>query len=248
MDQVNVDTTNQDQNTNQDQSQSLGWRAGLPDDLKSHESFTPYKTVGEFAKAHIETAGKVSELEGKLGSAIFKPGDDATPEQREQFYRSIGKPEKPDAYEFPKAEGIEHDPKMVEWAQKTFHEANLNTDQAKAVSQAWDGFMGQMAKADQEARERAVKEAETSLKTEWGADYDKNCELAKRAFKTFADTELIAFLDESKLGNAPLLSKAFAKIGKLMGEDTGLSGATFKGEPPKVGMNYESMQDFHKGG
>ena len=28
--------------------ESLGWRAGLPDELKQNEAFVPFKTVGEF--------------------------------------------------------------------------------------------------------------------------------------------------------------------------------------------------------
>jgi hypothetical protein len=40
------------------------WRAQLPADLKENETFTPYKTLGDFAKAHLETAGKVKDWMG----------------------------------------------------------------------------------------------------------------------------------------------------------------------------------------
>ena len=51
---------------------NLGWRVQLPDDLKANETFTPFKTVGDFAKAHIETITKAKELEGKLSGSIPK--------------------------------------------------------------------------------------------------------------------------------------------------------------------------------
>ena len=54
--------------------------AGLPDDLKTNEAFVPYKTVGEFAKSHLELATKAKEMEGKLGDAIPKLPDDASDE------------------------------------------------------------------------------------------------------------------------------------------------------------------------
>ena len=234
-------------NQNQDGNQSLGWRAGLPDDLKTSETFTPYKTVGEFAKAHIETTGKVKELEGKLATGIFKPDDKATPEQREAYYRALGKPEKATEYEIPKEEGVEHDPAMVEWAQNTFHAANLNKEQAQAIAKAWDGFITEMVKADEVAKVKAIADTETKLKTEWAGDYGKNVELANRAFKKFSDQELTAFLEETGVGNSPILTKVFASIGKAMGDDESLPGSFPKSEVSQGGMNYKTMDQF-KGG
>lgn len=233
------------------------WRAQLPADLKENETFTPYKTIGDFAKKHLETVGNVKDLEGKvvkmteleakLSGAIFKPDEKATPEQREAYYRTLGKPEKATEYEFPKTDGIEHDPKMVEWAQSAFHAANLSKEQAQSIGAAWDGFMAGMVKAEQEAKAAAILETETKLKTEWAGEYDKNAELAKRAFKKFANQELGVFLEKSGLGNAPLLTKVFAAIGKAIGEDESLPGELHKETPPASdGLNYTSMDQFKK--
>ena len=243
-DQVNQDG---DQgNQNQDQNQSLGWRSALPDEYKEHEFVKTFTKPGDFVKSALEIKTEHDALKTRLEGAIFKPDDKATPEQREAFYRSLGKPDKATEYEFPKADGAEHDPEMVKWAQEAFHAANLNKEQAQAIGKAWDGFIDGMVTADKEAKEKAITDTEAKLKTEWMGDYDKNVELSKRAFKKFADQELIAFLEETGMGNAPLLTKVFANIGKAMGDDTSPQGALPKGETPQIGMNYK--MDTFKGG
>ena len=237
------------------------WIAQMSDDLKGNEAFTPFETLSDFAKAHLDTVGKVTELNGKatefegkvtdleskLANSIPKLGENATDEDRAVFYKALGVPEKPDEYEFPKGEGIEHDEKMVFWARDIFHKANLSKDQAGIISQAWDGLIQGMAKEQDEAKQAAVQEADTKLKTEWGADYDKNLELTKRGFQKFSGQELDAFCEETGVGNHPTLIKIFYEIGKAMGEDTSPFGKGGGGGEPKVGIQYD-MPDFSKGG
>src|SRR5208283_5269073 len=71
---------------------SLGWRAGLPDDLKQNTDLANYKTVGDFTKDALSWKGKVSELEGKLGDSIPKLPDDATDEDRNTYLDALGRP------------------------------------------------------------------------------------------------------------------------------------------------------------
>lgn len=234
------------------------WVAQLPADLKGETTFTTHKTLGDFAKAHLEKLGKVTELEGKaakaseleakLSGAIFKPADDATPEQLEAFYRSLGKPETPKDYEFPKGEGVEHDPKLTEWAQSTFHAANLNKEQAKVIGGAWDKFIGEMVKANQEAVVKARTEAETAIKTELGEQYPVAVQLTSRFIEKYAKPEEKAFLDESGMGNHPTFVRMVFAFAKKTGEDVSVQGSGGKGDPPKIGMNYTTMGDFAKGG
>src|SRR5271157_2714976 len=80
--------------------ESLGWRAGLPDDLKTNEVFAAHKTVGDFAKSHLELSAKATELEGKLGNVIPKLGENATPEDRNKFFEALGRPKEAKEYEF----------------------------------------------------------------------------------------------------------------------------------------------------
>ena len=241
-DQVNLqgDQGNQDQNV-------PGWISGLPDNFKADPTFTQFKTVGEFAKSHVETAAKAKELEGKLATAIFKPDDKATPEQREAYLTALGRPAKPTEYAFPKTEGIERDPKFVEWAQNTFHKIGLSKEMGEQVAAHYDAFALEMANANKVVVEKAKTEAETKLKAELGANYPAAVELTKRFLTKHAKPEEMAFLDESGMGNHPAMIRMVVAFAKLTGEDISIQGAGPKGDASKPGMNYTTMGEF-KGG
>ena len=237
-DDVQVNPTG-DQEPGADQNQSLGWRAALPDEFKEHEFVKTFTKPGDFVKTALEVKTERDSLKTKLDSAIFKPDEKATAEQWEAFYRSLGKPEKPTEYEFPKGEGIEHDPKLTEWAQGVFHAANLSKDQAKSISTAWDQFITGMAKANEEAVVKAKEEAETKIKAEMGAEYPAAMELTKRFLAKHAKPEELAFLDESGLGNHPALIRMVFGFAKKTGEDISLPGSS-GGEKPKEGFTYSN--------
>jgi len=236
VDQVIEGTQNQDQ-TVTDQNLSLGWRAALPDHLKEHDYVKTFTKPGDFVKSALDIKTEHEGLKAKLEGAIFKPGENATPEEKAAFQKALGVPDKPADYEFPKAEGVEHDEKMLTWARDVFHKAGLNKEQAAQISQQWDEFIKGIEQGMQESETNALKEVETKLKEEWKADYDKNFELSTRAFKKFAGTELSEFKAH------PTLVKAFFEVGKAMGEDFSPAGLQTGASPPQVGMKY-NMPEF----
>ena len=232
-------------------SGKLGWKTELPESQRQHEAFATYASKSDLFKGHMDLyssnkdlSQKLSEVEGKLGNAIFKPGDGATAEESEAYYRKLGKPEKSEEYEFPKSEGVEHDPKMIEWAQSTFHKANLTKEQASVIGKSWDDFMGNFEKSMKEANDKARSDAETAIKAELGEEYPKAQELTKRLLSNYAKPEEIAALDESGIGNHPVVIRLLFNLAKKTGEDTSPQGGLPKNEPVNVGMNYKSMVDF----
>jgi len=230
------------------QGQSLGWRAGLPDPLKNHDAITPYKTVGDFAKVHIETVGKVKELEGKLASAIPRPGEKATDEEKAAYRKAIGVPDKPEDYELPKVEGIETPTKTEEWARKSFHKANLTKEQAKSVGTDWNEFMaGMVAEVDRIAVEQQ-KEADKKFRAEFKSDEEYNGakEGVKRFWKKVSNTEFDTFCNETGIGNHPTLIKFIYEIAKKTGEDFSPKGGGQRGAEVKPGMIYDKTPGMMK--
>jgi len=125
--------------------QAPGWIAGLPDDLKGNETFKQYKTVGDFAKAHIETATKAQELARKLENSIPRLPENATEEEKSIYYQALGRPEKPDQYEFDN-----EDKNSPEWTQQwkeTFHKLNVPKETAKELSKAWNTSIQSLVEA-----------------------------------------------------------------------------------------------------
>lgn len=238
------------------------WMAQLSDDLKGNEVLDPYKDgdLSAFAQAHLDTLGKVSDLdgratkaegektdlEGKLADSIPKLGEEPTEAETTAYRDAMGIPATPEEYEFPKAEGIEHDEDTVEWARGMFHAAGVTKVQAAAISQGYDKFQAEVEKDYLAETVKAEEAARVALKAEWGAGFEENMKFIRRGWKHFTDSELDAFMKESGIGNHPLLLRFMLKVGTAMGEDF-----TPAALPPKLGpggkepsMEYEDMEQF----
>ncbi len=223
------------------------WLEQVEQSLRGHEALKDLSGPNDLAKAYIKQRDEFTGLRGEFEGAIKPLGKDATPEQREAYLRALGKPEKPTEYAFPITEGIERDPKFVEWAQNTFHKIGIPKEMGEQVAAQFDAFTLEMIKANQEAVVKAKADAETKLKAELGAEYPAAVELTKRFLTKHAKPEDMAFLDESGMGNHPAMIRMIVAFAKLTGEDTGLPGAGPRGEAQKAGMNYTTMGEF-KGG
>lgn len=112
------------------------WREGWPDDLKANTALKDFKTTADLAKSFIETKKMVGQKTGI-------PGPDATPEQKAEFYKALGVPDSPDAYDqsvpadLPEAIKKNFDPEHAKKWAGTFKEANLTPEQAKIVRDAY---------------------------------------------------------------------------------------------------------------
>jgi hypothetical protein len=198
-------------------AESLGWRAGLPDELKQNEALVPFKTVGDLGKDYLAVRTKATELEKKIGEYVPKLPDDATDEDRNLYYDALGRPKQPSEYEF---DG--EDKNAPEWTnqwKQEFHSLGLTKTQAKALSQKWNGYMQKMVEAHNTSVQNEMKSAEAKLRIEMGDKYDTNVELAKRMHQKHLGTEFDKAFDaappEARFGMVKLL----LKVAALTGED-----------------------------
>jgi len=206
------------------QGTSLGWRAGLPDEYKNHEAFTGFKTVGELAKSHLETSAKAKELETSLGEMIPKLPDDATQEERDVYYESLGRPEKFEDYEF---EGEDKNaPEWTNgWKQDLFN-LGVSKDTAKSLSGLMNSRIQAMVESHNAQIQKEISTASDKLKTEWGEKYDTNLELVKRGWKRDADSEFDqAFSGETSANRFAILRTLF-KLYSKTGEDSSQPGSS----------------------
>lgn len=226
------------QGGNGNEGQSLGWRAGLPDEFKNHEAFTPFKTVGDLAKVHIETAGKVKDLESKLAGSIPKLPDNATQEQKDAFFASMGRPGKAEEYVF---EG--EDKNAPEWTNhwKTeFYKLGLSGDTAKALSVAFNSQMQKLVEAHNAGIQKQIGEAATKLKAELGDKYDASIELAQRLWKRDVDGDLEKDFQAETSKTRYSIIRYILKMASKTGEDTSLRGASERKTTPVTPfINYD---------
>jgi hypothetical protein len=222
-------------------SDSLGWRAGLPDDLKQDEAFVPFKTVGDFAKAHKETAAKAKDYEGKLANSIPKLAENATAEERDRFYNSLGRPEKPDGYEF-----VGEDKAAPEWTKAykdAMHKMGVPKAMAKELSQFNNTMINQMVEQHNAKILKENTEAVAVLKSELGDKYEPATVLVSRLWKQWGKTEVEfdkAFATESS-ANRVTMMRFLLNVAAKTGEDTSLRGAGPRQDAPKPGYDLSGF-------
>jgi hypothetical protein len=221
---------------------SLGWRAGLPDDLKGNEAFVPYKTVGDFAKAHLETATKAKEYEGKLKNSIPRLSENATPEEREKFYNSLGRPEKPDGYELDGED--KNAPEWTGYWRNELHKIGVPKDQAKAISAAFNNQIRSMVEKHNAGIQQEISDASAKLKSELGDKYDASVELASRLWKKETDTDFDKAFTGETSANRFTMIRFLLKMAAKTGEDSSLRGGTQRSaSQPPFFINYDKSPE-----
>lgn len=234
------------------ESDGLGWRAALSPDLQNHEALTPFKEVKDLGAGYLdlttkygEAGKKTQELEGRLKDALFIPGDKATDEERASFYTKLGRPEAPDKYELKRPalpEGMQYDETGEKWFRETAHKLGLPNAQAAQLFEAYNARMDGVIKDIEGKRTKAAQECVEALKKEWGGEFDANLNLVKRATEAFLTPEDKKFMDESGLGNHPVLVKLFQRMGKALSEDKFVRGQITKPTNPAGTFEYPSMK------
>lgn len=219
-------------------TESLGWRAGLPDDLKQNEAFVPFKTVGELGKSYLETSTKAKELETRMADAIPRLPDNATDDDRALYYDALGRPKQASEYEL---DG--EDKNAPEWTnlwKGEFHNLGLTKDQAKQLSGKWNAQMQAMVKAHNDAITAQYAEAEKTLRSEMGDKYDTSVELAKRMWQKHGDTEFDKVFADAPPHIRFATTKLLLELAALTGEDSSpQSGQSFSGGGKDVGFRYD---------
>ncbi len=105
-----------------------------------------------------------------IGSSIRIPKDDAPPEEKNAFLNKLGRPEKPDGYEFaaPKSlpEGLPYDGERATAFKTKAHELGLTKTQAAALHDWFvEGEVGVFNKATAGAADKLSQRIETAKET-----------------------------------------------------------------------------------
>lgn len=176
------------------------------------------------------------ELQTHASKALVPPGEGATAEDWSAFHAKLGRPEKPDGYEYRMPEGLSdnfaYDEALAVESRNWAHEAGLTPRQADIMHGKMVQYTDALQKQHDDAMLKAEGEAHRDLIREWGdADtegYKRNVEMAARAARNLGVMD-----DLTKAGmiapdggiRSATLAKALAKVGTTMfGEDSVLTG------------------------
>ena len=188
-------------NDNGGKAQRPAWMEQIGDITKDEgaaEKLAKFAKVSDLGKAYLE-------LEGKLGNSIVKPGENASAEEIETFYKKLGKPESADKY------SIEGDEAKV--FRELAFKNNLTDTQAKALFQSLKE-VGQNVLEQQ----KVAFETQAALRKEYGNNYNTKIEMLKRGVATYGGPKMAAKLQASGLLADYEIVKMFINLGEMSAE------------------------------
>lgn len=202
------------------------WHAVIPEEgARQHVEAKGYKNPAELALANYN----LTKLQRGDPSVIGVPGENATPEEMNEFYGKLGRPETPDGYEFKFGEGVKADEGMLKFARDAFHKAGLTPSQAQTVADQWNAFAAEQNTAMQTQLGEQNDQELNALKSRWGADLDKNLAAGQRTMQALGlDAELVTRV-ENQIGSAAVV-ELLASIGRKSDEG-GFTAGGGQGDP-----------------
>ena len=227
----------------------------LPEKFKALPNFRDIKSFDGLLDTFVNQQKLVGLDKAKL--AVL-PKDDNDNDALSNIYKALGRPEKVDGYQIPKAaEGKEYSAGDLAF-QKTIlpilHEAGVTQRQLAAIVPKWNEIQAAVGAAEAEKSKTAMAEANKALRTEFGAAYDTKVKTANDALAWFANdgpklgADLEAWLkstgpDGQTIGNNPVVAKLFSYLGEQMKED-GLIGKSAGGAQGEVKSPAEAKQEI----
>ena len=212
----------------------IDFKSLIPDEYKEDKALANFQDMNQFVKSYLH-AQKMVGLD-----KIPVPNKHATDEDWQEVYKRLGAPEKPDQYKYKFAK----DQKVDEASLKAFNEVaqknGLLPKQAENIVKFYNELSQQAVSQEASKIDAARLESETVLKTEYGSEYNKRLDQAKRLASQTLGTDFlnnIILKDGSKLGDNVSLIKAFSSLADKLSEDE-----IVKGE----GADYMSAKELQK--
>jgi len=196
-----------------------GWRDHLVHaDFKGRPC---YDAVGNDVKSLLKHIGNQDIAISKQGKGVFVPGENATETERDMFFKAIGRPDKPEGYEFTAPDELKQyydDETMLNQAREAFHKVGMNLEQFTTVmaldAARMEQTQAEMVKDPMPFFEQLwphvapIMEAQAieSLKTKWGDAFESRFQYANMAIsEATAEGEEREML-LAKYGNDPVFA------------------------------------------
>lgn len=192
-------------------------QAGLDTDTLTYVQAKGFKDIPSVVSSYRN----FEKLQGVPQDRLLKlPGADAKPEEWAPVFDKLGRPADPSKYELAKFD-IGLDEKATEqfvgFLRNTFHGLGISNKQAAGFTQKWSEFVTAQVREQNAAAEQKAVAEEGELKNEWGAQFDKNVNMAGQGVQALGlDTETLDAI-ENAIGYGRTM-KLMHAIGSKMGE------------------------------
>ena len=191
-------------------------------DAEKAGKLSKFEKLSDLASAYLDA-------EGKLGNVLVKPGENSTDEEREAFYKALGKPDAADKYSIKGDEA-----KMF---REMAYKNNLTDEQAKAIYASLQEVGNAAIEQHKAAYAQQAKETQNALLQEYGKDYNTKIELLRRGVANYGGEAVGAKLQKAGLLADLDIVKMFIRLGEESSE------ASAQGKARGKADEYKSIQN-----
>ena len=229
----NNEATPQTVLTETEQPKEVNFRDLIPESFREEKALDNFNNMEDFVKSYLHAQKLVG------ADKIPVPNKHATEEDWNEVFKRLGAPSDPNDYKYD-FKDQEMDSQAVQEFNKTAHRLGLLPKQAEGLIKFYNEMNVNNAASQEEAAAQAQMNVEAELKKEFGPQYNKRLDQAKRLAVNSLGQDFLEntyLKDGSRLGDNLNVIKAFSDLADKLSEDPIIQGD---------GTSYMTAKDIEK--
>ena len=219
--------------TETEQTKEVNFKDLIPENFREEKSLENFNNMEDFVKSYLHAQKMVG------ADKIPVPNKHSTDEDWNEVFKRLGAPSSPDDYKY-NFKDQEMDSGQVQEFNKTAHKLGLLPKQAEGLIKFYNEMNGNIAANQEEQAAQAQLNVETELKKEFGPQFNKRLDQAKRLAVNSLGQDFLEntyLKDGSRLGDNLTVIKAFSSLADKLSEDPIIQGD---------GSSYMTAKDIEK--
>tara|TARA_B000000532_G_C18855797_1_gene401707 strand:+ start:230 stop:1087 length:858 start_codon:yes stop_codon:yes gene_type:complete len=229
----NNEATPQTVLTETEQPKEVNFRDLIPENFREEKALDNFNNMEDFVKSYLHAQKLVG------ADKIPVPNKHATEEDWNEVFKRLGAPSDPNDYKYD-LKDQEMDSQAVQEFNKTAHKLGLLPKQAEGLIKFYNEMNVNNAASQEEAAAQSQMNVEAELKKEFGPQYNKRLDQAKRLAVNSLGQDFLEntyLKDGSRLGDNLNVIKAFSDLADKLSEDPIIQGD---------GTSYMTAKDIEK--
>ena len=229
----NNEATPQTVLTETEQPKEVNFRDLIPENFREEKALDNFNNMEDFVKSYLHAQKLVG------ADKIPVPNKHATEEDWNEVFKRLGAPSDPNDYKYD-FKDQEMDQGQVQEFNKTAHKLGLLPKQAEGLIKFYNEMNVNNAASQEEAAAQAQLNVEAELKKEFGPQFNKRLDQAKRLAVNSLGQDFLEntyLKDGSRLGDNLNVIKAFSDLADKLSEDPIIQGD---------GTSYMTAKDIEK--
>ena len=198
----------------------IDFKSLIPKEYKEEKALSNFNNMEDLLKSYLHAQKMVG------ANKIAVPNKMATEDDWKEVFKKLGAPEKPDDYKYSFNED-EINPEQLKSFNETAHKLGLLPKQAENLIKFYQEMNSVGEQSKLQTAQAKQLEAESLLKKEFGAEYGKRLDQAKRLASETFGKELLnntILQDGSRLGDNVEIIRAFTMLADKLSEDEIVKG------------------------